>query len=154
MPNITGSKNDDRLHGTAGNDTINGRGGNDMIWGEKGDDALYGGNAKGHADSDQFIFGALDGHDVIRDWNTADDTIVLTMGSWSDGQIGEHSNPYQLYDRWTVTTAEGHTWTLYDVFDDVVLAFDEGYQSITIENVEPSDLSTSDFWLYPSDYVL
>ncbi len=62
---LRGGKGADTLYGGSGDDTITGNSGSDTIYGQAGNDKLTGGS--GH---DDFIYkNALDGHDVITDFN-------------------------------------------------------------------------------------
>ncbi|MEM8590726.1 MAG: Calx-beta domain-containing protein, partial [Pseudomonadota bacterium] len=89
----------DRLTGTVDNDRLSGEGGRDVLRGKAGDDVLDGGDGRdrlkggagddvldGGADNDVlfggrgadlFVFGAGDGNDVIRDFDTAADKISI-----------------------------------------------------------------------------
>ncbi len=68
--NITGSDQDDIIHGGSGNDTINGGGGNDLLMGRIGNDTLDGG-----AGTDTVTYGPA----------SAGVTVNLLAGTASDG---------------------------------------------------------------------
>ncbi|MBO9403441.1 Hint domain-containing protein [Shimia sp. R9_3] len=69
---IAGDSADNRLHGGGangeGNDKLDGRGGNDTLTGGFGNDTLSGGSG-----ADTFVLQDGSGHDVIVDFDTADD---------------------------------------------------------------------------------
>lgn len=100
----TGDGND-HLYAGSGNDTLIGGGGSDWLSGSTGQDVLYGDyqsgttggndiliggagcdNLYGGAGHDYFLFNSGDsaptyyGSDVIRDWNSLQDTIVISGG--------------------------------------------------------------------------
>lgn len=93
---ITGSGQDDRVHGFEGNDVIDGGGGRDYLVGNRGDDTLKGGadvdrlvGAVGNDDlwgdegGDLFIFtDSSEEHDTIHDWDIGgeSDTIKFANG--------------------------------------------------------------------------
>lgn len=95
---INGLAGDDALSGLNGNDTIYGGGGNDILSGDNGNDALYGGAGNdrlygwlgsdvlsGGAGQDFFTFApdAMSNPDRITDFNVADDTIYLSLATFT-----------------------------------------------------------------------
>ncbi len=131
---LDGSAGEDNLQGDGGNDTIWGgedddtlRGaiGDDLLYGGAGDDAIYGGDGadliiggagfdemNGGAGADTFVFhgDALDGLDIISDFNPAEDILRLTGVSgpddWQDALV--HTNQ----DGFVVITFPGSSVTL------------------------------------------
>ncbi len=83
---LIGNRHDDLLDGGFGNDTLNGGGDNDTLAGGEGDDWMRGG-----AGADTFYFGSFYGHDVIDDYNGAEDILrfdeVFTDGGGSVNDI-------------------------------------------------------------------
>ena len=90
---LDGTAGEDSLYGLVGNDTLNGLGGldqlfggigNDRLDGGEGDDMLSGGIGNdvliGGAGSDVFEFTFAAGNDVIADFDTALDSILLEYG--------------------------------------------------------------------------
>ena len=73
-----GTSKADSLHGSMAADTIDGGKGNDFIYGEGGDDTLTGG-----AGADVFVISPGGGHDVVTDYNPAEDILVLDFGGYS-----------------------------------------------------------------------
>ena len=75
------------IDGNGGNDTIYGNAGNNVIIGGDGNDTIYGG-----AGSDSFVFNAMPTSygniDSIRDFNVADDTIVLDQAIFDTLNLG------------------------------------------------------------------
>lgn len=69
---ITGGAGSDELFAGGGDDTLSGGTGADFIYGGGGNDTLTGG-----AGADTFYFNSTAGDDVITDFATADDTLVL-----------------------------------------------------------------------------
>lgn len=84
---LLGEAGKDYLRGGKGNDYLDGGKGNDSLLGEAGDDILGGGKGNdtltGGAGADTFLYAFGDGKDVIVDFS-AEDTIKLIDGSWSD----------------------------------------------------------------------
>jgi predicted extracellular nuclease len=72
---LDGGDGNDVLFGDLGNDTLWGGAGNDVLFGGLGDDTLYGG-----AGADTFHFGRAEGNDLVADFNTTDDRIILDDG--------------------------------------------------------------------------
>lgn len=70
------------VDGGAGNDTICGGDGDDRIIGGEGDDTMSGSGGR-----DQFLFGRNSGNDVIRDFTSGADTLVLRGLRRSDANI-------------------------------------------------------------------
>jgi len=69
---VAGGGDNDELFGGSGSDTLSGGDGADNIYGGGGDDTLTGG-----AGADHFYFNSTSGDDVITDFSSADDTLVL-----------------------------------------------------------------------------
>ncbi|MEY8881114.1 calcium-binding protein [Donghicola sp. XS_ASV15] len=99
---IRGNLGQDRLFGNQGNDTLLGGRGSDALFGGRdndqlvgglGDDTLYGGLGSdtlvGGAGADSFVF--AHGHDVISDYDTGKDWLVVTRDNFLSHaeQIGE-----------------------------------------------------------------
>ena len=76
---INGGSGGDDLTGGNGSDTINGGGGGDTLNGGGGNDDLTGG-----VGADEFIFNTNFGTDVITDFNTSVDSLVLNDAIWGD----------------------------------------------------------------------
>uniref|UniRef100_UPI0025E2EC65 cadherin domain-containing protein n=1 Tax=uncultured Sphingomonas sp. TaxID=158754 RepID=UPI0025E2EC65 len=70
---LSGLDGHDRLDGGRGNDVLEGGSGNDVLIGGDGDDMLIGGGG-----ADSFIIGTRSGIDLIRDFDVAADTLVLS----------------------------------------------------------------------------
>ena len=69
---IIGGEGNDIIRGEAGNDTLLGGDGDDSLWGGAGNDTLTGGDGE-----DSFIYQAGDGNDVITDYESVIDQIVV-----------------------------------------------------------------------------
>ena len=69
---IYGGDGDDEIHGGTDNDKLYGDGGHDTLWGDAGSDTLTGG-----AGEDVFIYEAGNGKDVITDYTSGIDSIVV-----------------------------------------------------------------------------
>jgi len=96
---IRGGKADDTIHGGKDNDFVNGDLGNDSVYGDKGDDIVRGGKGEDHLfggignDSlfgdrgndtlvggdgfDRFVFDNFHGHDIIVDFESGVDKLVI-----------------------------------------------------------------------------
>ena len=85
---LRGARGDDDLSGGTGDDILRGGRGNDTLDGGEGDDILIGGRG-----ADTFVFGANSGDDVIRNFESGEDQIDLTMLNLTfDGvQVSESS---------------------------------------------------------------
>ena len=84
---IKGKNGDDTIEGKGGNDKIRGGGGNDFLDGAKGANKLW-----GNGGQDTFLFKKVQTHDVLKDFNPADDTILLAKSAFSllpFGQLNE-----------------------------------------------------------------
>lgn len=75
---IDGKGGDDNLLGGAGKDKLKGGDGNDILTGDDGPDVLIGGPG-----TDTFIFGPLGSIDKIKDFNVAEDTMVLLHSTFT-----------------------------------------------------------------------
>lgn len=113
---LIGNSSANRLAGNAGNDVLSGRDGDDTLDGGAGHDQLIGG-----AGSDSFVFFSPPGHDHIRDFDAARDSMIIgsdLLGA--DGLAGLQVS---------------------EVSGDTVFTFDGG-GSVTLDNVVGlSDLS-------------
>ena len=70
---VYGGDGDDEIFGGNDNDKLYGESGNDTLWGDKGSDTLTGGDGE-----DVFVYQSGDGKDVIADYESGiDDIIVL-----------------------------------------------------------------------------
>lgn len=69
---IAGSANADTLEGRSGQDTLLGGGGADILIGGRGNDTLTGGTG-----SDRIVFSVGDGEDVVTDFQTGQDRLVV-----------------------------------------------------------------------------
>lgn len=74
---LSGGKGKDAIAGGAGDDVVDGGGQHDKLHGGEGDDVLIGGGGR-----DQFHFGVGDGEDLIRDFRSNVDAILLDRGLW------------------------------------------------------------------------
>lgn len=69
---VDGGADADELYGGAGDDAVTGGTGNDTLYSGSGDDTLTGGDG-----ADRFAFAAGQGDDVITDFDTSADTLVI-----------------------------------------------------------------------------
>jgi len=87
---LAGNSSADELYGDAGNDHLSGDSGNDIMYGGLGDDMIFGGSGRdviigglgddhldGGSGSDDFIIDRGDGHDVIDNFVSGADQLVL-----------------------------------------------------------------------------
>jgi hypothetical protein len=104
--NIQGTAGNDSLSGSAYGDTVAGFAGNDTLRGVGGDDTMIGGTGSdsllGGFGNDKYVYGKLDGSDIISESGTASDTadslsisgytlaatIFTRVGNTSDLAIG------------------------------------------------------------------
>ena len=70
--NIFGGRGDDRLTGGRGDDLLKGGRGDDRLVGSTGDDDLFGGSG-----ADRFVFASSAGYDVIGDFDTGADSLII-----------------------------------------------------------------------------
>ncbi|MCF3643255.1 type I secretion C-terminal target domain-containing protein [Rhizobium sp. TRM95111] len=133
---LNGGGGKDKLVGGDGNDTLNGGGGNDKLLAGGGNDTLNGGAGKdllqGNAGADTFVFSAA-GHsssaarDTITDFDASEgDQIDLTALGVAAGDIG-----------------------FSDSGTNTIVTVDVGGVDlvITLKDIEPAEISTSDFLL-------
>jgi len=116
----------DQIYGTSGNDTLAGNGGNDIIDGRGGNDLICGG-----AGADNFKFAACAGHTVIGDFAVGQDHIDLSS---------------------IVATNNVNDWIATHVIasgQDTLISIDDGL-TITLQNVHPATLSSTDFIVNPN----
>ena len=129
-----GDAGDDTVHGDEGNDTLYGGEDNDRLYGGEGSDELIGGSGDdtltGGAGADTFVFTAGHGNDMIRDFTDGEDTIDLTAITDIIG-----------FEDLTIT-ADGN--------NAVIDLSAHGGGTIRLENVDVSDLDSSDFDFYDS----
>ena len=134
---IFGGEGDDWLEGGTGDDLLMGGEGHDVLIGDEGDDLLVGGEGDdvlmGGGGTDTFVFNQDSGHDTITDFNVGIDKIDLSA-------FTDITSPGDLHG--------------YQAGDDAVifLGFNDG-GSITLKGVQLSDLESSDFILYQSEYT-
>lgn len=69
---LAGGEGNDYLHADTGTDILLGDAGNDTLIGGAGDDILTGGTGR-----DRFVFGTLDGSDIVKDFNPMEDVIAF-----------------------------------------------------------------------------
>ncbi|WP_310622320.1 calcium-binding protein [Flexibacterium corallicola] len=118
---IWGYGGDDTLDGNRGSDRVDGGGGDDIVTGGKGDDTLIGGGGQ-----DTFIFSRDDDKDVIKDFNTSDDTILLEGFGSNKNSFNEIMNHASNED------------------GNVVIDLGSG-DVLTLNGLSKSDLSSDDF---------
>ncbi len=118
---LDGGKGSDKLFGGAGNDEIYGGAGKDRIVGGKGDDMLYGGSQ-----ADVFVFAGADGNDTIFDFEVGLDMIKIKG-----------------------KTAQFTDLTISQSGDDAIVDYDA--TTITLTDINASDLSVTDFIFQPND---
>lgn len=97
---LTGGSANDQLHGGDGNDVLQGNGGADWLTGGNGNDTLTGGSGRdvleggegddrltGGTGRDAFVFERDGGDDVIRDFSSGNDVIVLKGFNGNNGAL-------------------------------------------------------------------
>jgi Ca2+-binding RTX toxin-like protein len=89
---IFGKADDDTIFGGAGDDVIFGGKGKDKLYGGDGNDALIGGKSndkmRGGEGQDSFLLGALGFIDKLKDFDPAEDSILLTRANFSELALG------------------------------------------------------------------
>lgn len=137
---ISGSGQNDSLHGGMNADIIDARGGNDFLNGWGGNDFLIGGSGR-----DVFIFHTSTGYDTVMDFSVSDGDMLLLdfVQNWSVRISGE------LYDGQTfMNTDRTATYTVHaidandDGITDTLIDFNST-DGVIVLNHEPSDLSGS-----------
>lgn len=129
---IDGNDNANRMFGESGNDIISGFGGRDRIAGWRGDDRLTGGDGR-----DVFAFN-LDNYAGKSSAALGDDTIAdfEFAGNGHDRIQVDKALGARNYD-WVMVHAE-------QTGDDVVITLN-GKSSVTIEDIDKSDLTSAHF---------
>jgi serralysin len=119
---IYGLEGDDHLYGHGGNDTLYGDDGDDMLAGGAGDDVLDGGAGNdtlwGASGADVIVFRDGYGHDVIMDFDVAEDVVNLASSgveTWADVQdrLGADTDGTAL-----LTLDDGSTLRFEGLFPD------------------------------------
>jgi len=130
---VNGGAGADTLHGNNGVDSVNGGSGNDRLFGDNGDDTLNGGygddTMTGGNGADRFVFDYVNGvgfgHDVITDFDTKNDRLVVDHNFWgSFGDVQAHA---------------------VQVGANVVLTSDFDGNTLTLQGVKLASLTASDF---------
>jgi len=119
---ISGGSGTDRLLGGSGNDLILGKSGNDVLEGGRDNDTLNGGSG-----ADDFVFANKFGNDVITDFNAQNGNEDIDLSA-----VTAIKNFKDL--------KQNH---MQESGDDVVISV--GKNTITLENVDISDLGKNDF---------
>lgn len=124
---INGGAGADTIHGNNGVDSVNGGDGNDRVYGDNGTDTIDGGNGDdtltGGNGPDTFVFGYAFGHDVITDFDTHNDNLVVDHNMWG--------------------TAEDFLAHAQQVGKDIVVTSDFDNYTITFQNVTLKALSAA-----------
>jgi Ca2+-binding RTX toxin-like protein len=150
---LNGGADADRLIGGDGLDTVNGDAGNDVLFGDAGIDQLNGGTGDdvliGGADEDvltggdgrdRFTYNTIDeGGDRIKDFNLADDVIVLKRIFDRAGFTS--SSPFDDYVRLVQVGSK----TVVKVDPDGDSGSDLFVRLAVLENVTATDLRASNF---------
>ena len=158
--NLTGGADSDLLYGEAGDDTLYGQTGNDFLYGGDGDDTLYG---AGGAD-------VLNGGDGIDDLQGSDGNDILNGGGGDDnltGGGGDDTYVFEsgagqdiIYGFWTSDNdvidltafsdyndisdlSMSEVWNSGNAYLNTIITLGSG--DITLDGIEISDLSNSDF---------
>ena len=96
----------DRLVGRDGDDTLEGGADNDKLRGKGGDDVLVGGAKRdkmwGDEGADTFVFGRGDGVDRVKDFDIAEDTLLL-----AEDLLGGLVEPEDIVEEFGSLTASG-----------------------------------------------
>ena len=137
---ITGSGQDDSLHGGMNADLIDGRGGDDFLNGWGGNDLLIGGSGR-----DVFVLHTNGGYDTVLDFSITDGDILLLdfvsnwsvrlLGPLSDGQTFTNVDKTATY---TVHAVDANGDGVTDTLIDYNLT-----NGVIILNYAPSDLTGS-----------
>lgn len=115
---LNGGEGNDKLDGDAGNDRLDGGAGRDVLEGDEGRDILTGGTG-----NDIFKFDNGDGKDVITDFGNGADRIRFDVDGLNFADLTIKNN------------AQG----------DAVITWGDARSSITLDGVDASALSNSDF---------
>lgn len=139
---LRGGAQSDQLQGGADNDTLNGGGNNDWLVGGAGDDTILGGTGSdviegnagndrmtGGAQADSFVVEAVEGEDIILDFVSGTDKIVLR--NFSDG-----GTPLTFNDL-TIDKSTG------DSVIDLSNFLPQGQATLTVDGV--TNLTANDF---------
>lgn len=126
---LDGDTGNDSLLGAGGNDELDGGSGDDVLRGGKGDDELNGDNGDdmlfGGKGADTFKFESREGDDTIGDFKSGVDRILFDIDGLSFSDLNITNN---------------------DAGDAVITWSDPAGSSITLDGVNASALSNSDFF--------
>lgn len=132
---IYGGDDDDLIGAGSGADEIDGGAGNDVIYGDSGADLIVGGSGNdtmdGGSGADEFAFADGSGNDVIENFNTNHDLILLAKNI----NGGDIENPSDVLS---------HLST--DINGDAVIDLGGG-NTITLVGVDEDDLSSDSFFI-------
>ncbi len=123
---LYGGQDQDTLYGGQGDDQIFGNLGNDDLYGNLGNDWLVGGDGE-----DWFYFANNSGADVIADYNTFLDLVIITANANGSG----------------IFTAADAVARLSDTVDGAVLDLGGG-NSVLFLGLTTADLGTDDFAIF------
>ena len=84
---LLGGSGNDTLSGGKGNDYLSGDKGNDSLWGGAGDDTLWGGEG-----ADIFLYKNGEGNDIISDYESGVDTVMVLNGRVDAGVADSSGN--------------------------------------------------------------
>ena len=84
---LLGGAGNDTLSGGKGNDYLSGDAGNDSLWGGAGDDTLWGGDG-----ADIFVYKNGEGSDLLSDYESGVDTIMVLSGRVDAGIADSSGN--------------------------------------------------------------
>ncbi|WP_136661451.1 calcium-binding protein [Nitratireductor sp. XY-223] len=135
---MSGDEGNDTLKGGKGNDQLGGGAGDDTIHGGKGDDEINGGNGSntltGGKGEDTFVFSWTGSSDTITDFEVGKDKLEFDYPFvyWDKLGFGEVAE----FDDLTIENNSNG--------DAVVTGYGHG-NSVTLEGVDASELSESDF---------
>jgi Ca2+-binding RTX toxin-like protein len=133
---LGGNEGNDRLQGNEGNDNLRGGQGNDALFGGKGDDRLFGDRGNdtlsgdrgndtmvGGSGADDFLIGPGSGLDVIADFNTAEDRLIM---------------PKDIF--WTMSVEGSDTVIRLDGAAEIRL---QGFAEVGVASAQPSWIVTA-----------
>ncbi|WP_136661246.1 calcium-binding protein [Nitratireductor sp. XY-223] len=142
---LRGGHGDDNLNAWTGDDVLYGGRGDDYIWGSFGDDTMTGG-----AGRDKFMFRTTvnpflgnEGDDIITDFEVGKDKLEFHYFTLLGSKVGTTT----FEDLTIKNNADGHAViTGYGDISEVIGGqFIELRSSVTLEGVDASELTASDF---------
>ena len=153
---INGDDGNDIIRGNTGNDELNGEDGNDKLLGGNGNDTLNGGDGNdtltGGKGNDNFVFESDSGADIITDYESGKDAIMLDDDIEAVTVKGKNVILIVGDNSLTIKKAKGKQIAFVD--DDGEYTYQTFKKSVTFNDDDDDDernFVESDYWFAADD---